>query len=137
MGGTISFDHDGLDKFANTDLKNFLDEFEKSEAYKAVVQFSSQGGSGTGAAGTPYTKLLPGYQTFPSALSLQNGFTGLCTTLAADLDTLGKQVLAAQRELRRTIRLMDTAHEEAMTAAEMLEVLNTVISAGGNKPTGK
>ncbi|MER7753277.1 hypothetical protein [Kitasatospora sp. NPDC097643] len=127
LNHTLSVKHDDLEYFANTQLKNFLHELAADPGYTSVLAFAGEGAG-------DYTGLLTGHGTeFPLAENVKTNFKALATGLAGDLKTLGVQMTEAQLRIQLTLTIMDAAHEEAMTAAEMMQILNKVGSAAPPK----
>lgn len=124
---TLSVNHDDLEYFANVQLNNFLRELAADPGYKAMLAFG-------GVEAGEFTALLTGHAgTFPAAGNVKANFGALAKGLAADLKKAGLQMTDAQLEILKTLEIMDAAHEEAMTAAEMMQILNKVVSSAPTK----
>ncbi|MBP0452902.1 hypothetical protein J5Y04_25645 [Kitasatospora sp. RG8] len=124
---TLSVNHDDLEYFANVQLKNFLDQLASDPGYKAMLSF---GGIEPGE----YTQLYTGFAgSFPLAGSVKAKFAALAKGLASDLKEAGLQMTDAQLEILKAMQIMDSAHEEAITTAEMLQILNKVIASAPPK----
>ncbi|WP_371521978.1 hypothetical protein [Kitasatospora sp. NBC_01300] len=118
---TLSIDHDDLEYFAYTQLEGYKRELANDPGFVAIGGF---GGHGTGQ----YTALLTGHGAeLPAADRVKANFAQLAKGLSEDLLLLGIQMSEAQLRIKATLGIMDTAHEEAMTAAEMMEILNEVV----------
>ncbi|MFC8448888.1 hypothetical protein [Kitasatospora sp. NPDC057223] len=130
-GGTLSVSSEDLKYFADTTLVNFIKELQGDPSYKVIRGF---GGGGISSESN-YDKLLAGYTNFGLATTVQKEFGALCKALYGSIDTLVQQLGTARVELKIALAAMERAHEEAITAAEMMEILNKVMGAGAPKPT--
>ncbi len=130
-GGTLSVGSDDLKYFADVTLVNFIKDLQGDPSYKVIKGFGGGGLSG----GSNYDKLLGGYTNFGLATSVQKEFGALCKALYGSLDTLVTQLGTARVELKLALAAMERAHEESMTAAEMMEILTRVMGTGAPKPT--
>lgn len=129
-GGTLSVSSEDLKYFADTTLVNFIKAIQGDPNYKIIRGF---GGAGLSAESN-YDKLLAGYTNFGLADSVQKEFGALCKALYGSLDTLVTQLATARVELKMALAVMERAHEESITAAEMMEVLTKVMATGAPKP---
>ncbi|MER6396558.1 hypothetical protein ABT263_10900 [Kitasatospora sp. NPDC001603] len=131
-GHTLSVQSDDLKYFADTQLGNYLKVLKDDPGFKTMLSFGGDGGG-------EFASLLVGHgsdQVMPVAGKIRTDFKNLATGVATDLKTLGVQMTEAQLRIRLALTLMDAAHEEAMTAAEMMEVLTKVSTATAPKAGG-
>ncbi|MFB7911474.1 hypothetical protein ACFXPX_38340 [Kitasatospora sp. NPDC059146] len=122
---TLSVKHDDLKYFADTELGAFLKDLAGNPGYRAMLSFAGEGGG-------DYSTLLLGHGS-PAALSIatkiQTDFKTLAGGISTDLKTMGTQMTEGQLRIRLALTLMEAAHEEAMTAADMMAILGKVSSA--------
>ncbi|MEU8926145.1 hypothetical protein AB0D10_35320 [Kitasatospora sp. NPDC048545] len=122
---TLSVNKDDLQYFANTEIGALLDDLNKNSGYNVMQRYA-------GMLDDTGNSLLVGNRLF-FADSVVLDFKNLATGLATDLGTLKAQMRQAQVKIQLTLTIMDEAHEEAMTAAEMMEVLTKVSGAAPPK----
>ncbi|MFE6054952.1 hypothetical protein ACFQ6N_29735 [Kitasatospora sp. NPDC056446] len=124
-GHTLSVNKDDLQYFADKEIGGLLDSLNKNPGYEVMQRYAGIL-DGTG------NSLLVGSKLF-LADSIVIDFKELATGLATDLGTLKAQMRQAQIKIQLTLTIMEQAHEDAMTAAEMMEVLTKVSSAAPPK----
>lgn len=134
-GGTLKIDDQYLEDFAGTQIKQFLASMDSDPSISAVEQFGNGSGSGTGAVAGDYSKLLAGGGTMNSATNLQANFKALCLSLSTMVKSLGSQLSKAQLELKTVQLTLQNAEDDALTAAQMMTVLNDVLSGLGGSST--
>ncbi|MER7765707.1 hypothetical protein [Kitasatospora sp. NPDC096140] len=122
---TLSVDKDDLQYFANTEIGGLLDDLNQNPGYNVMQRYA-------GMLNDTGNSLLVGNKYF-FADSVVLDFKNLATGLATDLGTLKAQMRQAQIKIQLTLTIMDEAHEKAMTAAEMMEVLTKVSTATAPK----
>ncbi|MFD8783543.1 hypothetical protein [Kitasatospora sp. NPDC059599] len=122
---TLSVHKEDLQYFANTEIGALLDDLNKNSGYNVMQRYA-------GMLDDTGNSLLVGNRLF-FADSVVLDFKNLATGLATDLGTLKAQMRQAQVKIQLTLTIMDEAHEEAMTAAEMMEVLTKVSGAAPPK----
>ncbi|MDH6707804.1 hypothetical protein P3T27_004541 [Kitasatospora sp. MAA19] len=125
-GHTLSVNHDDLEYFANTILPSYLSQLETDPGYSAMLGFSGQG---TAAKDHHYVALLAG--NFDGGTNLQKGFAHLAGSVVGDFKIFHNQMEKARLDVLDFLKTMDTAHDEALTAAEVMQILQDVIGAGG------
>jgi hypothetical protein len=130
-GDTLKVTDDYLMGIALNQIKSFLDDLQVNKAVIAVNGFADAGG-GVGIAGE-YSKLLPGEGRLDSAKNLQARFTSLCVSLRTELNALGKTMKDISVDLQGAHTKLGNGADEALSAAEMMSVLDGVIG-GGVKP---
>ncbi|MFD9594191.1 hypothetical protein ACFWA9_15715 [Kitasatospora sp. NPDC059973] len=122
---TLSVNKDDLQYFANTEIGGLLDDLNQNPGYNVMQRYA-------GMLDSAGNSLLVGNKLF-FADSIVRDFKNLATGLATDLGTLKAQMRQAQVKIQLTLTIMEEAHEEAMTAAEMMEVLTKVSTAAPPK----
>ncbi|MEV8325815.1 hypothetical protein ACFVHI_24400 [Kitasatospora sp. NPDC127121] len=126
MSHTLSVNHDDLEYFANSILPSYLSQLETDPGYSAMLGFSGQG---TVTTKHHYVSLLAG--NFESGTNLAKGFTHLASTVVGDFKTFHNQMEKGRLDVLSFLNLMDTAHDEALTAAQVMQILQDVIAVGG------
>ncbi|MEV7601197.1 hypothetical protein AB0O91_27915 [Kitasatospora sp. NPDC089797] len=122
---TLSVNKDDLTYFADQEITGFIADMTGNPGYQAMQRYS-------GATGGSGDTLLVGNQYF-AADSIVLEFKRWATGVATDLSTLNAQMSTARIKLKLALDIMETAHEEAMTAAEMMAVLTKVSTATAPK----
>jgi hypothetical protein len=133
-GDTLKITDQYLKDFANTQIKSFLDSARSDPSLKAVENFGGplSDGSGEGGQGV-YSKLLGG--SLDSAKTLQAQFQSLCSTLDGMVKQLESQMGQAQLDLQVVDSTLNNAEDEALTTAQMMQVLNDVLNGINSVPT--
>ncbi|MFD7450589.1 hypothetical protein [Kitasatospora sp. NPDC059827] len=128
---TLSVNHDDLKYFADTELGAFLKDLAADPGYRAMLSFAGEGGG-------DYSTLQLGHGSEAAlsiATKIQSDFKALAGGISTDLKTMGTQMTEGQLRIRLALTLMETAHEEAMTAADMMAILTKVSAATPTKPS--
>ncbi|MFI5643487.1 hypothetical protein [Kitasatospora sp. NPDC051705] len=124
---TLSVDHDDLVNFADTVLPAYVRKLEGDPGFTAMLGFSGKGGeSGT----NHFTELLAG--NFENGTHLHDLFANsLAGPVVEDFKKFHAQLEKSRLDIKDFLRQMDDAHEHALTAAQMMQILQDVIGAGG------
>ncbi|MGW6913472.1 hypothetical protein ACWGB8_06575 [Kitasatospora sp. NPDC054939] len=106
-----------LKSFANVEIAAFLETFGDTSV-QTVRQFAGEGGK----------SLLPGSGALGADALLKKQFGTMCTTLDGLLTTFQKQMTKAQADLRAVDSIFQEAHDDALTAAEMMQILQGLMT---------
>ncbi|MGW3635123.1 hypothetical protein ACWD7F_34140 [Streptomyces sp. NPDC005122] len=139
-GGELKVTDQYLRDFANVKIQAFLDSLrsENTPAINGISRFAA--GTGTGVGGVTgvhgdYTKLLGGNgKVLPTAQDLQDQFKAFCVSLDKLMSSLGGQMSKAQLDLQGVQSTLHNAEDEALTAAQMMQILNDVVGGTNNVP---
>lgn len=118
-GPTLSMNEEDLNTFIKECLQAFQTALLADTGYQAVMKF--EGGQ---------LKLLAGSAPFQAGADIQARFAAFSKALHEILKSFDTQMLDAELAIHRAIEIMKRAHEEALTAAQMMEVLNKVMAGG-------
>ncbi|RSS83746.1 hypothetical protein [Streptomyces sp. WAC06614] len=135
-GGTLKVTDEYLKNVALNQIKNFLDDVRSNSVVTRANAFG-QAGSGSGIGGGPgdYTKLMAGGGQLASATQLQARFQGLCASLASQLKALDQTMAGISVDLQTAQSKLNNAADEALSAAQMMQVLDDVFTGlGGARP---
>ncbi|MFJ4191048.1 hypothetical protein [Kitasatospora sp. NPDC089509] len=129
---TLSVNHDDLKDFAYKVLAACLTRLETDPGFKAMMAFAGKSGVGKDAL---FTELLTGQ--FESGIHLHDLFaSNLAGSVLQDFTKFHQQLAKAQDDIWSFLQQMDAAHEDALTAAEMMQILQDVIGAGSGSGGG-
>jgi hypothetical protein len=133
-GGTLKVDDKYLEDFANNEIKSFLEALGGDPVVLAVERFALAGGNGIDGAGD-FTQLLAGGGPLTQATDLQAKFKLLCQQVQTCLTTLQTQTNQLAVDLKTAADLLHNAEDEALTEAQMMQVLGDVLGKiGGPNP---
>lgn len=141
VGDTISITDDSVKDYV-TKLQVFIDEPHNSAVLKqlrAWVPTGQTAPSGTEHnVGADYTAILPGYtadaSVFPAAVTLAKSFFTYLSGIQGAIDGLQKTVGNLQSDLQNASLALNQGNDEAITQAQMLQLLNDVLSGGAPAP---
>jgi hypothetical protein len=123
-------------------IENFLTDLGSNTDVTTINNYAQFILGSTEAGGGPglYNALMPGGDSFTEAAWLQSKFQDLCVDLQTALDTLQGQLTSMTIDLEMAQSLLQNGADDALTAAQMMEILNTVYQDPGyinsNVPVG-
>lgn len=135
-GDTLKVTDDYLKGIALNQINSFVDALRANKAVTAVRGFADAGdGSGLGSVGGEYTKLMPGAGKLTSAVELQARFKALCVSLQTELSALEKTMTEISVDLQAAQIQLQNGADEALSAAQMMQVLDDVYGGLNGGPT--
>jgi hypothetical protein len=134
-GGNLKVTDAYLKDVALNQINNFLHDLTNSSVYSRINTFSSGDGNGIGTGPGEYSKLMAGGGPLTAAGELQSRFQQLCQSLQSEFNALKSQMKTMSADLQQAQTLLDNAETDALTAAQMMEVLNSVYTDVSSTPT--
>lgn len=113
----LEISDEDLKNFANVEIAGFLESYNDASV-QLVRQYAGEGGR----------SLLPGSGALGADAQLKKQFGAMCTTLDGLLTTFQKQMTKAQADLWAVDSIFQDAHDEALTAAEMMQILQGLMT---------
>jgi hypothetical protein len=141
VGDTIKITDTSVKDFV-TKLQAFIDEPSNSAALKKLRAWVPSGQTAASTTeylvGSAYTRILPGVtadaSAFPAAVTVSNTFFTYLSQVQGAIDGLQKTVGDLQADLRNASLALNNGNDDAITQAQMLELLNDVLGGGGTTP---
>ncbi|MBB4926035.1 hypothetical protein [Kitasatospora kifunensis] len=135
MGDTIKITDDSVKDFV-AKLQVFIDEPTNSAALKQLRAWVPAGQTGPSTTeynpGAAYTSILPGNTSaFPAANTVAGAFFTYLSQVKGAIDGLQTTVGNLQSDLQNASLALNNGNDDAITQAQMLQLLNDVLNGGG------
>ncbi|MFC9328459.1 hypothetical protein [Kitasatospora sp. NPDC057015] len=132
-GGGVKITENYLAEFADQKLKGLIDDLDTSEALARIMLYSA-GGDGKSAK----SRLLAGTSVdgYPSPTSLVAGLGTYTGGLQTYIKGLSSQVSLMREDLKHADWVQTEGNDNALTAAQLMWLIDDVLKGGGSAPGG-
>ena len=132
--GTVKISTDMLEKFAGSELSDFLDDLRSNSGVTDMKTFADD--SGSGGMNGHYSRVLPGNTAdgkMASVSELQSGFHDLASMITESMTTLKDQGAQLQMDLKEVSSIVTDAGDQANITAQQLQtdLANMSLTGGG------